>query len=181
MQAGPAPWVFWPCLLQGWPGPRSPAGAVTQAESVRAAPGGRRAVLPHLCFLASLCSCPWLSRVLLLLPVSARVCPPPGVLREPLQCQVPIPWEAGGRAAGPPASFPAWGSLAPVSYAVFSAWPPLSSSAPSLALLILYQRGDRFFTTPRLQPGLLSAIHSVTEHRACSGRQAGCRGHGRSA
>ena len=107
----------------------------TQAWSVGAVPGGRRAVLQHLCFLASLCSCPWLSHILLL-PTFGQVCPPRGGRREPLQCQVPIPREVGGRAARPLASSPLWGSLPCMpSPVLFSPpglpFPPLRPAWPS--------------------------------------------------
>lgn len=161
MQAGPAPWVFWPCLFAGLAeNPRSPAGAVTQAESVRAAPGGRAAVLPHLCFLASLL--PLAERRPPPPPVSARVCPPRGVLREPLQCQSPVPWEVGGRAAGPAASSQLGGSPGSVSHAVFLMQPPPSvlcaqPGPPSSCI-----SGDRFFTTPTTPAGPMLSSHSLS-------------------
>ena len=155
----------------------------TQARSVGAAPGGRRAVLQHLCFLASLYSCPWLSHVLLL-PTSDQVCPPLGGCREPLQCQVPVPQEVGGRTARPPAPSPLWGSLAPFHAglrpccSLHLAYPFLLCAQPGPPRPVSAQ--GSFLHPPPLQPGLLSAIPSVTEHRACSGCQSGCRGHGRS-
>lgn len=65
---------------------------------------------------------------------------------------------------------------------------PCCSLHPACPFLLCAQPGPprpvsaqgSFLHPPPLQPGLPSAVPSVTEHRACSGCQSGCWGPGRS-
>lgn len=141
MQAGPVPWVLRPCLFAGLAGATQP----DRCRGRRLGPWGEASGSLGFLLPGFPLQLPRLSHVLLL-PASAWVCPPRAGLREPLRCQVPIPREALQLDHRLPLHFGApWlPSTRAFARAVPSTQPALSSSAPSLALLIPCQLGGHF-------------------------------------